>query len=132
MTVTLRVAPADEEDVYRDIARINVSHRPGLRTGDIFLVRVGARKRYMVIRGTSETNKVLMDERSRKALGLVPGQSTELRITEAGKWGYLMWCWGATDPQFRIPAQLGILSFGLGILSLLLSLPPLFSWLRGH
>jgi hypothetical protein len=128
VTVTLKVAPADEDDVYRDIARINVKHRAGLLTGQVYLVQVGATKRYMILRGTLKEDTVLLDEKSRSALKVKSGQSTELQISEAGSLGYLIWCWRATDPQFRIPAQLGILSFGLGLLSLFLSLIPLVSW----
>jgi hypothetical protein len=129
---TLKVTAADDDDVYRDIARINIDDRHRVPSGQIYKVAVGRNKKYLIVRGTNERGRIFLDERARTALQVDAGKSYDFHISRSGWPGYLVWSWQTSDPAYRIPAQLGIMSFTLGVLSLALALPSFFDWMKTH
>lgn len=128
----LLVRSARYVDVYKDTIRIAEADRGALRTGKIHRFTIGKRSAYAVLRGLSPTNagRILMDEPTRDRLEVRYGELAKVKISEASFWGHLRWGWDATDPTYSTATRLGVLSFGLGILSLLLALPTTFGPLR--
>jgi hypothetical protein len=127
------VRPAAREDVYRDVVRIPERYRitksgKTISEGSVCALATGRHKRvYAIVRGTldGEESTVKMDERVRNALELQVGEEIDLSLRQAGPIGEFLWAWNASDPAYRIVARLavlsallGLLSLGLGILSL--------------
>lgn len=125
--VKLLVARADEGDVNRDLVRIHYDDRIGLKSGIICLISnkdsLSSSSKYFVLRGLPRgtPSTIQIDEGAREVLGVSLGRQAVFQIEEAGWWGALQWAWSATDPAYRIAAKLGVLSFGLGCLSVVLA-----------
>jgi hypothetical protein len=121
-TTTLTIHSARNEDVYKDVARISKKDRVGLRTGRVYRFTVNGRSGYFVLRGM--TNKkdghILIDGAMRDRLGIEYGQNYAFEIAELGFFRELWWGWGATDPVVRASARVGVISLGLGVLSVML------------
>jgi len=132
-TITLKVRSARLAEVYRDTIRIAEADRGPLRTGRIHQIKVGKRTTYAVLRGLAGTSagQIRMDEATRDRLGLTFGQDHAFKIRQVGFWGSLCWGWTATDPAIAVAARLGVLSLGLGTLSLVLAAWPLLESI-GH
>lgn len=128
-TITLTVRSARLADVYRDTIRIAEADRGPLRTGKIHQIKSGKRKAYAILRGLAGTSggQIRLDEATRDRLGLTYGQDHAFKIKQVGFWGSLCWGWTATDPAMAVAARLGVLSLGLGILSLILAAWPLLA-----
>ncbi|WP_029414950.1 hypothetical protein [Brevundimonas bacteroides] len=122
VTVQLLVRSARSEDVYKDVIRIAEADRSGLRTGRIHKIRTGGSHAYAVLRGLGKAEgKILLDEAVRQRLGVTYGQTHEFKLNEAGFLDQLGWGWNATDPTYSSATKLGVLSFWLGLISLVLS-----------
>lgn len=128
----LVVRSARYADVYKDTIRIAEVDRGNLRTGRIHRFKMGSKVAYAVLRGLSPVHagKILMDEATRERLDAGYGASTDITISEASFWGQLRWGWDATDPTYSTATRLGVLSFGLGLLSLVLALPAVPAFTR--
>lgn len=125
---TLVVRSARYADVYKDTVRISEADRGPLRLGKIHRFTHGKCSTYAVLRGLAPVRQgqILMDEAVRFRLEAKFGELQEFTISEASFWGQLVWGWSATDPTYSAATRLGVLSVGLGALSLLLTLPTLF------
>lgn len=123
-TTQLLVRSARYADVYKDTIRIAESDRGLLRTGRIHRFRIGKKVVYAVLRGLapSRVGQILMDEATRDRLDAGYGQIADVFISEAGFWGRLRWGWDATDPTYSTATRLGVLSLGLGVLSVALAI----------
>lgn len=123
----LKVAQIDEDDVYKDLARIPERHRIDCRDrsiaeGRICKVTVGKKSVLLSLRGQQDHSRptIHIDEKTRRALGLSPESEAEFRFREVSWWGQFLWAWRATDPAYRIAARLGLLSVLLGVIGLAL------------
>ncbi len=128
----LIVRSARYADVYKDTIRIAEADRGPLRTGRIHRFKVGTQVAYAVLRGLapSRAGQILMDEATRDRLEATYGTIADITVSEAGFWGHIRWGWDATDPTYATATRLGVLSFGLGVLSLVLALPTVVAPLR--
>lgn len=122
--VTLRVIPADFDDVFGDRVRVHQSHRPFSRAGQIILVKHGQNKLLGVARGArkNDTTTIQLDQRSREKLGIGSKATVDLTFESAGWIRDFRWAWSATDAMPRVSARLGIIALALGILGLFLGL----------
>lgn len=134
--VELEVVNVANEDVMSDIVRVDISHRPFSRAGQVIVVRHGSKKVRLVARGPTGVKKhqIRLDSATRRVLGVAPGQTASLEFHEAGWWDGLVWAWHATDAMPRVAARLGVVSVALGFVgaalgawSLFLTLAPTIS-----
>ncbi len=128
----LRVAPADRDDVYRDIVRVSELYRVDSKgrtvpEGSVCRISIGARSAFGLVRGVSGLGHgtaepvVHIDERLRNALGVAVGDDVQLGFSKT--WlAELRWAWGSSDPAYRAMARLAVLSVELGIVGLALGL----------
>ena len=130
----LEVNKAQEDDVYNDIARIPEIHRKDgednkIVEGQLCKITVGRKYTYAFARGKLESEEpcVYIDDRIRGLLGVKVGDKVEFSLKQASLVGRFRWAWNASDPAYRIAAQvaiisafLGITGFVLGVISLLL------------
>lgn len=128
-SLKLTVIEAALEDVFSDIARLHLDHRPGAEAGKIIMLTVGGKTAYAVARGLrSGTSKgqIALDSAMRERLDVKANQVYEFEIKPAGFWGSVCWAWHSTDAMPRVAARLGAISVGLGVLGVLLGLFSLY------
>lgn len=116
MKVSLRVLPADRDDVLADIIRVAPVHRPNTKAGHVVKVSAGSRSGYFVVRGSKQNQPdvIALDDSARSKLGVKIDDRQVFCIERAGFWGNLVWAWKATDAMPRIGARLGVISVALG------------------
>ena len=94
-------------------------------------VTIGGRHKRLAIRGCSiKEAKILLDSSTRSDLSLEVGQSYDVELRPVSWIGYWRWAWKASDPAYRVPSQISMISFALGLIGLLLGvLGSLTFWL---
>ena len=125
----LKVIEATLDDVFGDIARLHLDHRPNAKAGKIILLKVGTKRVYAVARGLrSGTNKsnISLESALRERLDVKLGQEYDFTIEAAGFWGNVCWAWNSTDAMPRVAARLGAISVGLGVVGFMLGLYSLY------
>ena len=125
----LIVTEATRDDVFGDIARLHLDHRPTAKAGKIILLKVGGKRVYAVARGLrSRTDKknIALESAMRERLDVKPGQEYDFSIEAAGFWGSVCWAWNSTDAMPRVAARLGAISVGLGVVGFMLGLYSLY------
>ena len=122
LTEQLTVVEAESDDVFSDMARVHLDHRPFAKAGKIVVIKCGDKTAYVVARGSSGNvkGKISLDSATREKLGVKPNQKVELTIEETGFVGQFLWAWNATDAMPRVGARLGAISVLLGLLGLIL------------
>jgi len=122
--IDLTVVNADQRDVMGDVARVDISHRPFARAGQVIVIRHGRKKAHAVARGASSAgkNSIALESAIRAKLGVRINQQATLNFEEAGYLTQLRWAWNASDAMARIAARLAVVSVGLGVLGLLLGI----------
>lgn len=120
--VTLSVRQVEIEDVFHDIVRVHLDHRPFAKAGAVVIVEHKGKTIRLVARGAPKNDKgaVWLDLRSRQRLGLMPNTQAEIHFKKASLRDEFLWAWCATDAMPRIAARLGLLSVGLGLLGVIL------------
>lgn len=122
MTIRLTVGKAATDDIGRDVLRINYADRPqGISRHDIVSVEVNGRSAIVAIRGNDEPGIVNFDVDTRDDLRVLPGETYEFELRRIW-FGRLRWYWDATDPATRVPAQIAVISFILGLIGLALGI----------
>lgn len=130
----LKIRPIRAEEIYRDFIRIPEQYRMD-RTGKLVpegtICRIfsGNRSCYGIVRGLVDEEKLVarLDERLRDELGLKDHETSEIELKAVGPWGQFCWALKASDPAYRIAAQLSALSVILGAIGFILGV---FSLLR--
>ncbi|OGG65333.1 hypothetical protein A3D71_04610 [Candidatus Kaiserbacteria bacterium RIFCSPHIGHO2_02_FULL_55_20] len=127
----LEVRQARREEVQKDIVRVPKDERKNkigqaIEAGTIckILSPSTAKSTFAVLRGIEETGEedvIRMDEYLRENLDVEFGKKYEF-IFETKWWYRFVWPWKATDPGYKISSQIAFISFGLGIISLILGL----------
>jgi hypothetical protein len=129
--IKLVVKQADQQDVYRDIVRIQERYRTTSRgvpvkEGDVckIVAEETGRSAIVILRGRhgADEASVWMDERVRQELGLSAGDELSLRLEPRIWLGTWRWAIGSSDVAYRITAQLALLSVTLGLLGLALGI----------
>ena len=120
--ITLTVRQVEREDVFHDVVRVHLDHRPFAQAGTVVVVGHAGREVRLVARGAPKRDKtgVWLDLRSREKLGLKPNEQAPITFKQATICDEFKWAWSATDAMPRIAARLGLLSVGLGLLGVLL------------
>lgn len=132
VTGKFRVYPLWREDVFKDVARIPEQDRGGIREGSVCVVCANGRMKYLIVRGLEETlsGGIMLDEITRKAMGLQEGMSYEFSVKEAGILGQIRWACMVSDRGYRISAWVGVISLALGALGAVLGFIGL--WIAMH
>jgi hypothetical protein len=106
--------------------------------GHVIRIRANGKSGYVVVRGydykPNEPHEglIFVDSTWRGKLALDPDSTYEITIERAGRLADWLWIWRANDPLIRIPAQISLISFFLGILALTLAIPPSVDWIETH
>lgn len=124
----LMVRELQSDSVWKDVVRIPHAFRKDANNqhivrGAVCKLSVGGRHKFVVVHGSplKEQAVILIDSKLRTDLKLKKGVAYQfsLRVCTGvvDKW---RWMWTASDPLMRVPAQLSLLSFALGVIGLLL------------
>lgn len=120
--IELMVGQIAAEDVFGDVVRVHLDHRPFAKAGRVIVVEHGGRRIRAVARGAPKNNKtgIWLDLRSREKLGLKPNATASFGFKKASFFDEFLWAWSATDAMPRIAARLGLVSVGLGAVGVML------------
>lgn len=123
----LKIASAQKGDVFEDIVRINKKYRCDsarklIGAGSICNISVGGKSIRAIVRGLQETDapQMCLDDNLRDKLGIKLGDDVDVSLSKCNLWGETMWGWSASEPTYRISTRVALISFFLGIVSLLL------------
>jgi hypothetical protein len=131
---TLKVCKIDEEDVYKDIARVPEKHRTDtkgrlLEESTVCRIDGTTHSSFVVLRGYQESSnaEIHMDDRTRNRLGVELDKCYDFRFKPVGLCGQLKWAWKASETGYRVASRLAIIGLGLGLLAFI---PVLFDWIK--
>lgn len=123
---TLTVHELRVADAWKDMARIPHAYRKdasgkNIRRNKICDVTIGGKHKLLAIRGCSEKDaRILLDSPTRLELAVRVGDSCEVDLNPVRWLGYWRWAWNASDPAYRVPAQISLISLILGVIGLFL------------
>lgn len=118
----LQVDVIQSEDAWRDIVRINRAHRRDVHgkhipRGSICRIFLGDKSKWVIAHGREAVDPVIqMDQNARLALGANLHSSYEFKLERIGWLRSLWFPWMASDPIYRLPAQLSVVSLVVGII----------------
>lgn len=108
-------------DVFADRVRIHHSDRKNISAGEVCVIRIGAKTVRAVARGHRNKGEMLIDLKTRNALGVTDWQQTlDVSIGKARWWDYCLWGLNASEAVTRISCWLAVVSIALGVAGLLL------------
>jgi len=120
--VELTVKRLATTDAWKDIVRIKEGFRKDRNGAHIHrgtICRITApngRSKWIVVNGRKPNdNKIEMDLNVRLALEVKIGETYEFLLDQLSPIQSLWFPWKASDPMFRLPAQMGIISFVIGV-----------------
>jgi hypothetical protein len=118
----LKVIELELEDVFGDMVRVHIDHRPGTRAGQVIVVKVGKCKIRAIARGSRANSRdvIAMDLETRRRLGLDAGAIAEFSFSKGSVCDEWIWAWHASDATPRVAARVSLLSLMLGLLGLIL------------
>lgn len=131
--VKLTILNASINDVFEDVVRVDLSHRPFANAGRVVVIIHNNIRTFAVARGPTKVgaNGISLDSATRSRLDVKLNEEAEFIFEEAGLWDQIRWAWHASNAMPRIAARLGVISVGLGfagfllgIISLLVSFAP--------
>jgi hypothetical protein len=124
--ITLEVHQLPRDEVYLDIARVAEKYRVDpsgklVEEGSVCLLQHAGRKIFVVVRGSTSTEKyVFLDERSRTKLGVELNHTYDFELNKVGFVGKVRWAHQASDVRSSFPTHISFVSVALGILSVML------------
>lgn len=128
-------------DAWKDVARIPRKYRKdvsgrSIRRAEICDVTIGDKHRLLAIHGCPiKDARILLDSPTRIYFDVEIGSSYEVKLCPVGWFGYWRWAWKASEPAYRVPAQISLVSLFLGVVGLLLGAlslwPVVKPWLEG-
>ena len=117
----LKVQSLGAEDTWKDIVRIKKRYRKDrygkhVPRGTICLLTLGENSKWVVVHGREPDDPVIqMDLTVRLALEVVPERTYDFTL-EKLSWIRTLWFpWKTSDPIYRVPAQLSLISLFLGL-----------------
>lgn len=124
----LTVRQISRHEVYKDMVRIPEAHRLDrdgnkIAEGKICQITVpSGPSKLLAVRGSIgvDRSEIRMAEKTRNDLGVTLGKEYDFHIRPVGWLGHICWSWNASDPAYRIPAQIAAISASLGVISLIL------------
>lgn len=136
LPMNLRVEKLPAEDAWKDIVRIPEVLRKDctgkhVKRGSICRIIVDDKSKWVIVHGLRSDDRVIqMDLNVRIALGVEKEAHYDVEIEQLGWLQRLWFPWKASDPLYRLPAQLSIIAFILGmivgVLGLLVGLIPMY------
>lgn len=130
--VTLKVTRLRHADAWKDFVLIPNEHRIDskgneITRGTVCRISVGrGNKRksdWVIVAGLdSEEPEISLDLNVRTALGVAIDETRDFELTPLSWFARLWFPWRASDPGYRIPAQLGLISFVLGLIGVVLGI----------
>jgi hypothetical protein len=129
--VSLTVKSAQWADRYTNTARVNSRDRGGLKKNGVYNLTVRGRSELVFLRGIDEGGIITLDRDMRERLNVNEGESVDFTITK-GCWliDELRWALISSDPAYRVGAKLGVWSFILGLLGIILGAWSLYLAIR--
>lgn len=126
----LTVESAALDEVFTDMVRVPQAHRldrdnRAIRNGTVIRIDHHRRKAYAIVRGLQERSDAViqMDEFMRDRLGVKLGDAIARSAIRPASWlGKIVWHLYASNPTIHVPAWIAMISLGLGVLSIILSL----------
>lgn len=109
------------EDTWKDIVRIKKQHRKDrenkhIPRGAICRLTVGDKSKWVIVHGRESDDEVIqMDLNVRLALDVKTKHAYDFTLDRISWLKSLWFPWKASDPIYRVPAQLSLVSFFLGI-----------------
>lgn len=119
----LKVKGLEVREWGATIVRLNHTHRNGVKRWEIAKIinnEKSSLSSLVMLLGHDEKNAVFMAYDTRVELGVDEDIELDFSIEKAGLWDRFNWYTSNRDPMVRIPAKLAVLSFGLGVLGVLL------------
>lgn len=129
VNVNLRVITTAADEFYADIVRISKVSRGDLRRGALCRIKVKDREALALLRGSNSVGVIKIDGSIREKLDVRKGASYDFQLESCNMVDEFVWMWRASDPAYRISGKLGLISFFLGIVSLVLAVPTFVDWL---
>jgi len=121
-TLELTVKRLATTDAWKDIVRIKEGFRRDrngthVRRGTICRITApNGRSKWIVVHGRKPNdNRIEMDLNVRLALDVKIGETYAFVLDQLSPIQSLWFPWKASDPMFRLPAQMGIISFVIGV-----------------
>jgi len=135
-TIRLKVKDLQAEDTWKDIVRIPKKHRKDHKgdhvvRGTICCLTVGTNSKWVVVHGREHDDAVIrMDLNARLSLNVKSETEYDFTLKKLPWLKRLWFPWRASDPIYRLPAQLGlialILGTVLGLIGILIGLIPIW------
>lgn len=136
----LKVEALPEKDLWKDMIRIPYAYRRDggeikIPSSSVCKITANGKSRLVAVRGCPGKDPIIQIElKLRTHLGLKVGQEYDFKLAPASSLGYWRWAWKATDPAYRVPAQISLVSFILGLIGLLLGVigawPVFHDWIN--
>lgn len=129
--------PSCKRGCDKDIVRIPETHRTDkngntIEESTVCGVSGTPKTSFVVLRGYQDSTEaeIHMDDSTRIRLGVKLYETYDFQFKPARFYGQLRWAWKASETGYRVASRLGIAGFMLGVLSLLLALPPIVDWIK--
>lgn len=126
--MNLTVKELATQDCWRDIVRVKKMYRADrtgkpIKRGRVCLIGVGSRSTWVVLHGRHGDEPVIqMDLNTRLSLDVKVDETYDIEMTQLPWFRSLWYPWFASDPGYRIPGQLSLISLLLGVLGFVLGL----------
>lgn len=132
----LQVSKAKSDDVYRDIVRVHLADRDGMREGLVCRVRNldSGKDALFAVRGLPKEGggHIVLDEFGRERLGIGSLGTYRFQFETVSWRQSIQWACGTADPAARIAAWIGVwslivggIAIILGLIAVALTIPPL-------
>lgn len=122
----LKVELSNLDEVFTDMVRIPKLHRNlDMDNGTVIRLDHNGKKAFAIVRGLGNRKDAViqMDEFIRRRLGVsVNDQIDRCGIRRAKPLERVLWYLQATNPAVHVPAWLAVISIGLGVVSIVLTL----------
>ena len=122
--VRLVVKSMELDDVFEDMVRVHLSHRPFAKAGSIVVVHANGQTIHAVARGAPSNDRecIFLDLATRERLSVKLNEKVDFEFRRADFLDEIMWAWNATNAMPRVAARLAALSVFLGFSGLMLGI----------
>ncbi len=127
MMLTVEALPS--ADVWKDVIRIPHHHRKDVngerleRSAICSLTVPNRGTKFVVLHGCHKSDAIIqIDSKLRTDLHLKVGNQYDFQLNRASLIGTWRWMWNASEPMYRVPAQIGLISFVMGAVGLVLGI----------
>lgn len=127
----LMVISIRKDEIRRGWVRINQKTRNYIKSGSLIEIKCDKNSVKRIVIGFIDENCIVMDEPTREELGMIETNRTyNFEIKELkgimGFWGSLTFYWNHPDFPMQFSTKIAVISFALGIISLILGILAFF------